>query len=129
LLTITHCLDVSWSIKVLIPMIPTEDVHCASSVMTEAQQNINQVDGTQEHPDARQHQPQDGDDDISAVKKYLDLTAFNNKDQYQVEIDEAGLIVYSECCASQMSIETMKKVHAALGEFLSRIETGTHRGG
>jgi len=49
---------------------------------------------------------------------YLPDTHFNGDRNYSVEIDGAGLIVYSECCADRMSDETARKVHEALGRYL-----------
>lgn len=50
---------------------------------------------------------------------YLPETYFNDKNYYQVEIGEEGLIVISECCADTMSEETARTVHEALGRWLA----------
>ena len=53
---------------------------------------------------------------------YLPMTEFDPDDpraDYQAGVDVDGLIVYSECCAERMGLETARLVHEALGRWLA----------
>ena len=54
---------------------------------------------------------------------YLDNTSFEDPQgdsRYEIGIDDKlGVIVYSECCAESMSDDVARKVHEALGRYLS----------
>ena len=54
---------------------------------------------------------------------YLEETPFQPKGQgngYSVEIDDEGILIYSECCADRMSDDTARAVHEALGRYLAQ---------
>jgi hypothetical protein len=55
---------------------------------------------------------------------YLENTKFDSPERsvgegYEVEIDDDGLYVYSECCGDRMSMATLRKVVEAGGRFLA----------
>jgi hypothetical protein len=52
---------------------------------------------------------------------YLATTKFSTEttSDYEVEIDENGLYVYSECCGDRMSVDTLRKVVEAGARFLA----------
>lgn len=52
-------------------------------------------------------------------KQYLPRTPFSTADYYAVEINDAGLTVYSECCADTMSVEAAAATYEALGRYLA----------
>lgn len=56
-----------------------------------------------------------------AQTHYLPLTRLNAepRGRYEVEITEAGLTVYSECCGEIMSDETMAKVRDAIDAYFA----------
>jgi hypothetical protein len=54
---------------------------------------------------------------------YLVETPFSDKKYYSIEInDDAGVVVYSECCADTMSVDVAREVHAALGQYLAALD-------
>jgi hypothetical protein len=60
--------------------------------------------------------------------RYLPETRFDPEDEgsyYVVEIDDAGLVVYSECCLDRMCLSTARLVHEALGRWLADQPGGT----
>lgn len=56
-------------------------------------------------------------------RTYLEDTSFDDPrrdpSNYSVEIDERGVIVYSECCAERMSDDVARQVYEALGRYLA----------
>lgn len=60
-------------------------------------------------------------------KVYLDLTTFAPGQQYQVAIDEQGVIVYSECCAERMTDDVARTLHQALSAYLGDLPDITAR--
>lgn len=38
---------------------------------------------------------------------------------YEVQVDESGVTVISECCADTIGLETARTLHAALGAWLA----------
>ena len=55
--------------------------------------------------------------------EYLPEIPFNEKRYYTVTIGADGLTVYSECCGDTMSRDTARKVHEALGRWLTATRT------
>lgn len=56
------------------------------------------------------------------MTKHLPETAFSEEGRYSVEVDDGGVIVYSECCADAMSRDTAVKVRDAITTWLETLE-------
>jgi hypothetical protein len=53
---------------------------------------------------------------------YLPMTPFDPGDPgsyYEVEVDENGPVVYSECCSDRMGLGTARLLHDALGRWIA----------
>jgi hypothetical protein len=65
--------------------------------------------------------------ELEAIK-YLPETPFTEPAEsgdYSIEVNGLGVIIYSECCADTMSVETAHKVYEALGRYLDAQSTQT----